>query len=234
MRRPPHRLVRELNELTDDGAGAAIEAAFAPLRAAYDDASWEEMGAQREAYLVEHEAARERSAARRAECPICGAQGTLHTAPRLLGGCHCGGGTCGADTCACPWDGSRPAPPTPSTEALQRNATEWGYVELPLGDPCAPTILIVGDTRGTMARACTLAFPAELCLTVSYRTRRKSEHGLYWCGDMQPDRLQPAKLTNPVWPSKRTGQSAPANDAIQIQNPTDRTHVSRSSTPPSS
>ena len=56
-------------------------------------------------------------------------------------------------------------------------------MELPLGDPYAPTILIVGDTAGAMARACSLTFPTELCLTVSYRTRRKNEHGLYWCGD---------------------------------------------------
>ena len=179
-------MVKRLDELTGDGAYDAIEAAFAPLRAAYDDVAWEEMGAQRAWRLAEHEAARERAAGRRAACPICGAQCALSTAPRLLGGCNCGGGicaACGADTCACPWDGSFPSPPIPSTAALQRNHIAWGYVELPLGDPYAPTILIVGDTAGAMARACSLTFPAELCLTVSYRTRREDEHGLYWCGD---------------------------------------------------
>jgi len=179
-------MVKRLDELTGDGAYDAIEAAFAPLRAAYDDAAWEEMGAQRAWRLAEHEAARERAAGRRAACPTCGAPCALSAAPRLLGGCNCGGGVCtacGADTCACPWDGSFPAPPIPSTAALQRNHIAWGYVELPLSDPLAPTILIVGDTAGAMARACSLTFPTELCLTVSHRTRRKDEHGLYWCGD---------------------------------------------------
>ena len=119
-------MVRKLDELTDNGAYVAIEAAFAPLRAAYDDVAWEEMGAQRAWRLAEHEAARERAAGRRAACPTCGAQCALPAAPRLLGGCNCGGGVCtacGADTCACPWDGSFPAPPIPSTAALQRNHT---------------------------------------------------------------------------------------------------------------
>ena len=92
---------------------------------------------------------------------------------------------CGTDTCACPWDGSAPSPPMPNAATLQRNATEWTFVELPLGDPYAPTILLMGDASGAMAKACAHAFPAELCMTVDYRTRRRVEHGLYWCGDVR-------------------------------------------------
>ena len=110
------------------------------------------------------------------------------TARRQLGGCLCGGGVCaacGTDTCACPWDGSAPSPPMPNAATLQRNATEWTFVELPLGDPYAPTILLMGDASGAMAKACAHAFPAELCMAVDYRTRRRVEHGLYWCGDVR-------------------------------------------------
>jgi hypothetical protein len=108
--------------------------------------------------------------------------------PRTLHGCLCGGGICsecGVDSCACPWDGDKPAPPTITAASLQRNATEWGFIELPRGDPYAPTILCMGDASGAMAAACAARFPSEICLAVDYRTRGHVQHGLYWCGDVR-------------------------------------------------
>jgi len=71
---------------------------------------------------------------------------------------------------------------------MQRNASPWGYLELPLGDPYAPTILLMGDAGGAMARACAARFPTEISITVDYRTHRAAgatRHGLYWCGDVR-------------------------------------------------
>ena len=182
-------LISELNSLTDNGAEVAIAAALAPLRANYDDTAWEDMGRQREAYLSSRTASADwRASGPKADCSSCGALGTVAATRRRLGGCLCGGGvcaTCGTDTCACPWDGSTPAPPMPNSATLQRNATEWTFVELPLDDPYAPTILLMGDASGAMAKACAHAFPAELCLAVDYRTRRHVKYGLYWCGDVR-------------------------------------------------
>ena len=122
------------------------------------------------------------------DCSCCGAAHAIPAPPRTLGGCLCGGGVClfcHADTCACPWDGDTPAPPVPTSASMQRNAGPWGYIELPLGDPYAPTILLMGDAGGAMARACATRFPTEISITADYHTRRAAHHGLYWCGDVR-------------------------------------------------
>ena len=88
------QLISELNGLTDYGAEAAIAAALTHLRADYDDAAWEDMGRQREAYLSSHSGASRRPGEPKADCSNCGAHGTVATARRQLGGCLCGGGVC--------------------------------------------------------------------------------------------------------------------------------------------
>ena len=173
-------MVEHLDMLTSGGAADAVASHFAPLRSAYDDAAWADMARQREAYL--------HSAGRMTDCSCCGLRGTVPEPPRTLHGCLCGGGICsecGVDSCACPWDGDKPAPPTITAASLQRNATEWGFIELPRGDPYAPTILCMGDASGAMAAACAARFPSEICLAVDYRTRGHVQHGLYWCGDVR-------------------------------------------------
>ena len=173
-------MVARLDALTGGGAADAVAAHFAPLRSAYDDAAWADMARQRGAYL--------HSEGRTADCACCGRKGTVPQPPRTPHGCLCGGGVCrvcGIDSCACPWDGDRPAPPAISAASMQRNSTEWGFIELPRGDPYAPTILCMGDASGAMATACAARFPSEICLAVDYHTRGRVQHGLYWCGDVR-------------------------------------------------
>ena len=127
----------------------------------------------------------------RRNCAHCGQHGTVPAPPRTLGGCLCGGGFCSAcavDTCACPWYDGQASPPVPSLASMQRNESTFGYVELPIDDPYAPTILCMGDASGAMARACQARFPSEICVTVDYRTRRRADAphcGLHWCGDVR-------------------------------------------------
>ena len=115
-------------------------------------------------------------------CPFCSAlQDGLTVFARA--GCRCGGGPCsrcGIDSCSCPWSGGAPLAPRPTRAA--QNPTSWGYIELPLRDPCAPTILIVGGYSGEVAAACRAHFPSHIALTVDFR-RAEGSTGLHYCGD---------------------------------------------------
>ena len=175
-------MVARLDELTDGHAADTVALHFDALRGEYNDAEWAYMARQRRAYLD--------SAGNMGDCACCGARRAVPLPPRTFVGCLCDGGVCiacGVDTCACPWDGEKPAPPAISAASMQRNYREWGYLELPRGDPYAPTILCMGDASGAMAKACAARFPSEICLTVDYHTRPRhgGRHGLYWCGDVR-------------------------------------------------
>jgi len=121
------------------------------------------------------------SGLRAARCPCCWSLLSItHT-----DGCSCGGGVCSVclnDSCACPWLDGKPAPPPPLRAAA--NAPAFGYVDLPLGDPYAPSIIIVGEFSGAFAKACRERFPSEITLTVDFRL---AEHGfgLHYCGDVR-------------------------------------------------
>ena len=115
-------------------------------------------------------------------CPMCSIllPGLTVTA---RAGCRCGGGPCarcGVDSCACPWSGGAPLAPRPTR--AEQNPVSWGYIDLPLRDPCAPTILIVGEFSGVMADACRRHFPRDVTLTVDYRLT-EGNAGLHYCGE---------------------------------------------------
>ena len=179
-------MTRRLDRATNGGAAAAVAAKLDALRLSYTANAWEDLNRQ---------ARRAPGGSTRRECAVCGAHCTVPTPPRTLGGCLCGGGVCtacAADTCACPWSGGAPAPPTPDAASMRRNAIPLGYLELPGGDPYAPTILCMGDASEAMAKACVARFPTEICLVVDFRTRRAAQRpgaappfGLYWCGDVR-------------------------------------------------
>ena len=175
-------MTRRLDRATGGDANAAVAAKLDELRYAYTTAAWEDLSRQ---------ARQAPGGATRRDCAVCGAHGTVPTPPRTLGGCLCGGGVCtecAADTCACPWDGSDPVPPVPDAASMLRNATPLGFLDLPDGDPYAPTVLCMGDASGAMAKACAKRFPTEICLIVDFRTRRAADaphFGLYWCGDVR-------------------------------------------------
>ena len=116
-------------------------------------------------------------------CPACGAlqPGATDTA---RAGCRCGGGPCrrcGVDSCACPWSDGAPLAPRPTR--AEQNPAAWGYVELPLHDPYAPSILIVGEFSGEVAGACRRHFPRHVTLTVDFRRAEGGAAGLHYCGD---------------------------------------------------
>ena len=103
-------------------------------------------------------------------------------------GCRCGGGPCALchiDSCACPWSGGAPLAPHPTRAEF--NAVSWGYIDLPLRDQLAPTILIVGEFSGAMAAACQKHFPGHVAITVDYRRSESSaaHQSLHYCGDVR-------------------------------------------------
>ena len=90
-------------------------------------------------------------------------------------GCRCGGGPCAlchVDSCACPWSGGAPLAPHPTRANF--NPVSWGYIDMPLRDQLAPTILIVGEYSGAMAAACRKRFPDHIAITVDFRRSESS------------------------------------------------------------